>query len=174
MSILRHIRAVLLLPAMVTIVVPGIIIFRTKAVDIGWSLSSPLRFAPVLGGIVLTGLGLTLIVKTISLFATIGEGTLAPWEPPKRLVVRGVYRHVRNPMISGVFFVLAGESVFFGSVPVFTWFIIFLLCNLVYIPLLEEPSLESRFGEDYVLYRRNVPRWIPRVRPWDEANSRTR
>jgi protein-S-isoprenylcysteine O-methyltransferase Ste14 len=156
---------------MVTVVLPGIIIFRTKAVDIGWSLASPLSLAPVLGGIVLTGLGLTLMVKTITLFATIGKGTLAPWEPPTRLVVRGIYRHVRNPMIIGVFLVLAGESVFFGSFPVFTWFIIVLLGNLIYIPLLEEHGLESRFGEDYVLYKRNVPRWIPRVRPWDQSNS---
>ena len=55
------------------------------------------------------------MVWTNRLFATIGHGTLAPWNPPEKLVVRGVYRHVRNPMITGVFCILLGEAVFFGS-----------------------------------------------------------
>lgn len=104
---------------------------------------------------------------TISIFATIGEGTLAPWDPPKRLVVRGVYRHVRNPMISGVLFVLLGEAILFGSMPVFVWFGVFALINAIYIPFVEERALENRFGDDYRLYKQNVPRWIPRLEAWD-------
>lgn len=168
MSALGHIRAILLLPTVVAVIVPGIIILRTKAADFGWSLTFPLSLVPLLLGILLMGLGLTLMLKTITLFAVVGKGTLAPWEPPRKLVARGIYRYVRNPMISGVFFVLVGEATVFGSRPLFTWFIIFLLINLIYIPLLEEPMLEKRFGQDYLLYKRNVPRWIPRLRPWDE------
>jgi protein-S-isoprenylcysteine O-methyltransferase Ste14 len=118
--------------------------------------------------------GLVLMVKSITLFATIGKGTLAPWDPTQKLVVHGVYRHLRNPMISGVFCLLLGETILFGSIPLFYWFALFCLVNLVYIPLFEEPALTRRFGEDYKLYQRNVPRWIPRLKPWDVTLGKTK
>lgn len=114
-------------------------------------------------------LGLVLVVATIRLFVTVGKGTLAPWIPTQRLVVQGIYRHVRNPMISGVFFVLLGEAVLAASLPIFCWFVVFVVGNAVYIPLAEEPGLVQRFGADYEEYRRNVPRWLPRLRPWDRS-----
>jgi protein-S-isoprenylcysteine O-methyltransferase Ste14 len=123
---------------------------------------------PVIGAFCIS-LGLLLKVATIRLFVTVGKGTLAPWEPTQRLVVRGVYRHVRNPMISGVLFILLGESVLTASLPVFCWFLLFALINATYIPLLEEPGLVNRFGEDYLEYKRNVPRWIPRWTPWESG-----
>ena len=92
------------------------------------------------------------------MFARIGDGTLAPWDPTHKMVVQGVYRHVRNPMISGVFCVLLGEAVLFGSLVVFGWFVLFLLANLLYIPGLEERDLEKRFWEAYRQYKRNVSR----------------
>jgi len=103
------------------------------------------------------------------LFVTVGKGTLAPWDPTQKLVVAGVYRHVRNPMIGGVFCVLLGEAVLWASLSLLCWFLFFLLLNLIYIPLLEEPRLERRFGQDYLLYKANVRRWIPRWRPWIPA-----
>ena len=167
MSIFKHIQSIILLPTMVTVVIPGIILFRTGTVNIGWSLTPPLNLAPSLSGIALIVLGLTLMAKTIALFATVGHGTLAPWAPPERLVVRGIYRHVRNPMISGVLCVLCGETLLIGSIPLLKWFGLFFLINLIYIPLLEEPGLEQRFEQPYRVYRQNVPRWIPRLKPWD-------
>jgi protein-S-isoprenylcysteine O-methyltransferase Ste14 len=116
-------------------------------------------------------LGLMLMVATIRLFVTVGKGTLAPWEPTQRLVLRGVYRHVRNPMIAGVFFVLLGEAVLAASLPMLGWFAVFVVVNAVYIPLAEEPGLVRRFGDEYLPYQRNVPRWIPRVRPWTGGKS---
>ena len=86
-------------------------------------------------------------------------------------MVRGVYRYVPNPMISGVGFVLLGESVLTASLPLFYWFLIFGIINTIYIPLLEEPGLVYRFGEEYVAYKRNVPRWIPRPTPWENGMS---
>lgn len=167
MSIIKHIQSIILLPTMVTIVIPGIILSITGTVNIGWSLTPPLNLAPSLSGVVLIVLGLTLMAKTIALFATVGRGTLAPWAPPERLVVRGIYRHVRNPMISGVLCVLCGEASLIGSIPLLAWFSMFLLINLIYIPLLEEPGLEERFGQPYRFYKQNVPRWIPRLKPWN-------
>jgi hypothetical protein len=64
-----------------------------------------------------------------------------------------------------VFCMLLGEAVLLGSPPLFVWFLIVFAANAVYIPLIEERSLESRFGDEYVTYRRNVPRWIPRLIP---------
>jgi protein-S-isoprenylcysteine O-methyltransferase Ste14 len=82
------------------------------------------------------------------------------------LVVQGPYRHVRNPMISGVLGVLLGESALLGSLPLLAWSGVFWLANAVYIPLVEERGLEDRFGDDYRAYREHVPRWLPRLSPW--------
>ena len=70
-------------------------------------------------------------------------------------------------MMLGVFCILLGEAVFFGSLPLLGWLAVAVLVNLVYIPLSEEPGLVKRFGEDYLLYKENVPRWIPRWRAWE-------
>lgn len=170
MDTLKLVQAIVLLPGMATIVIPGIIIFSTGGVNPGCSLPSPLNFIPLVLGGCLIGAGLVLMVKTIILFATVGKGTLAPWMPTQKLVLRGVYRSVRNPMISGVFCVLLGEAAFFGSLPLLCWFLTFVFVNAIYIPLFEEPGLEKRFGDAYVQYKKNVPRWIPRFRPWDAAD----
>jgi protein-S-isoprenylcysteine O-methyltransferase Ste14 len=86
--------------------------------------------------------------------------------PTQKLVVRGIYRHVRNPMISGVCAILLGEALVFGSFNLLFWFGFVVLLNMIYLPLVEEPGLEERFGDDYLRYKQNVPRWIPRLRPW--------
>src|SRR5262249_5094007 len=79
--------------------------------------------------------------------------------------------HVRNPMISGVFFVLLGEAVLAASLPLLGWFAAFVVVNAVYIPLAEEPGLVKRFGGDYLAYRQNGPSWIPSLRPWEGGKS---
>ena len=104
-------------------------------------------------------------------FAGEGRGTLAPWDPPRRLVVRGPYRCVRNPMISGVAFVLVGLALAMRSWPHLIWAAVFGGINLLFIPLIEEPILERQFGEDYRAYRRRVPRFVPLVRPWRQAHA---
>ncbi len=164
---MKHLRAILLLPFLVTVVVPGVILGLTgpDTLCLWQSVPATRVGLPVVGG-ALMGLGLVLLIATIWLFVTVGKGTLAPWNPTQRLVVRGVYRHVRNPMIAGVFFVLLGEAVLAASLPLLGWFAVFVVANAVYIPLAEEPGLVKRFGSDYLTYRQNVPRWIPRLRGW--------
>jgi protein-S-isoprenylcysteine O-methyltransferase Ste14 len=125
----------------------------------------------VLIGIVAIGLGLALFIASLRRFAAEGQGTLAPWDPPRRLVVRGPYRRVRNPMISGVIFVLAGEAALLRSMPHLEWALTFVAINLIYIPLLEEPMLGARFGADYERYRAHVPRFLPRWRAWDGVDD---
>jgi protein-S-isoprenylcysteine O-methyltransferase Ste14 len=114
----KHLRAVLLLPFMVTVVIPSIFLWRTGLTTRGLWQAVPATCVgfSVLGGALIC-LGLLLMVATIRLFVTVGQGTLAPWNSTQRLVVRGVYRHVRNPMIAGVFFILLGEAVLAVSLP---------------------------------------------------------
>ncbi len=162
----QMIRAIALLPGMVLIVVPALVLHTTRSLNPGWSLPAPWSGATILLGALLILLGVSLMAGTIRLFVAVGRGTLAPWNPTQRLVVRGPYRHVRNPMISGVLCVLLGEAILLGSLVILAWFACFALINLIYIPLAEEPGLLRRFGEDYRLYREHVPRWIPRRRPW--------
>ena len=161
MSAWRHLRAIALLPFSAAVLVPALIVWRTDEAGVRWWLAVP--------GIALIGLGLALVVETVALFVRLGRGTLAPWDPTTRLVVRGPYRRVRNPMITGVLFVLLGEAALFGSVPLLIWSAAFFAVNAVYMPLVEEPGLRRRFGEGYDAYRAAVPRWIPRLRPWDPS-----
>jgi protein-S-isoprenylcysteine O-methyltransferase Ste14 len=102
----------------------------------------------------------------VLLFARVGRGTLAPWDPTRRLVIVGPYRHVRNPMITGVGSMLAGEMLYSHSPRIAAWLLLFVAINHAYFLLLEEPGLAVRFGEEYERYRLNVPRWLPRRTGW--------
>ena len=163
----KHIRAILLLPVIVTLVIPALLTRLTAPARLGWPLPSPWLLLLSLLGCLLMGTGIAILVHTIRLLALRGQGTLAPWDPTLKLVVHSVYRHVRNPMISGVLAILLAEALLLGSLAVLGWFSLFLIVNLVYMPLVEERALEKRFGTEYARYRQNVPAWIPRLRPWD-------
>jgi len=91
---------------------------------------------------------------------------LAPWSPTRKLVTNGIYAYVRNPMILGVFIVLIGESLTFHSINIFAWALVFFIINSIYFIVSEEPGLANRFGREYLEYKQNVPRWIPRLNPW--------
>lgn len=110
--------------------------------------------------------GLILFFYTLFLFVRIGKGTLAPWTRKHKLIVKGPYRYCRNPMITGVLFILIGESFFLSSANILEWTGIFFLINNIYFPLFEEPDLYNTFGEDYKQYKKNVPRWLPRFTPY--------
>ncbi len=163
---LKHLRAVLALPVVVTVVIPALLLYSAAPARFAPALPTPIALAACLCGAGLLCIGLALMVATNILFDRVGQGTLAPWSPPRRLVVRGVYRHVRNPMISGVFCILLGEAMLLLSPALLGWFLVFLCVNLIYIPLVEEPGLARRFGDEYRSYKAHVPRWIPRRRGW--------
>ena len=146
---------------------------RDDTLGIWRSIPASRVVLPILGGACLVS-GIVLAVATIRLFMTVGEGTIAPWDPPQRLVVRGVYRHVRNPMISGLCLVLLGEALLAASLPLLGLFAFGVIINAIYIPLSEEPGLARRFGDDYLDYKRNVPRWVPRLRPWRAMRFKAR
>jgi protein-S-isoprenylcysteine O-methyltransferase Ste14 len=117
-------------------------------------------------GLFIMILGLALMTVTIMSFIKTGRGTLAPWSPTKKLITTGLYGYVRNPMILGVFTVLIGESVAILSHRIFIWALIFFLVNNVWFLIYEEPGLGRKFGDEYKEYKKNVPRWIPRLTPY--------
>jgi len=166
---LRHLLAVVVLPFTVTVVIP-VWLARRRGVTLA-ARSSLSEIAPQTVGLALLAIGALLFAASLRRFVTEGRGTLAPWDPPRRLVVRGPYRHVRNPMISGVVLVLFGEALVLLSRPHLLWALTFLAINALYIPLLEESLLAQRFGADYREYCRNVPRLLPRLRPWSRRDG---
>lgn len=166
MSGWRQARAIAVLPGNVTVVVPAVILAFLEEPTFGWGLGGAAGLLTALVGIALIGCGFGVWLWTVRLLSRIGKGTLAPWDPTSRLVVAGPYRHMRNPMITAVVTVLIGEGLLFGSVWILAWAALFVACNQVFFLLSEEPGLERRFGEEYRAFKRNVPRWVPRRRPW--------
>ncbi|MCA1816844.1 MAG: isoprenylcysteine carboxylmethyltransferase family protein [Acidobacteria bacterium] len=100
-------------------------------------------------------------------FATHGRGSPAPIAPPKELVARGLYRHVRNPMYVGVAAILLGESLLFASLALLWYAVAVVFGFNLFVLLYEEPTLRRKFGDSYERYCREVPRWIPRLRAGD-------
>lgn len=158
-TLLKHLRDIILLPVTVTCIVPYWIYDSAET----FFISSP--YAKAAGACVALA-GMILFFYTLFLFDTIGKGTLAPWTRKHKLIVKGPYKYCRNPMITGVLFILIGESFILSSANILEWTGIFFLINNVYFPLFEEPYLYNTFGEDYKQYKKNVPRWLPRFTPY--------
>jgi protein-S-isoprenylcysteine O-methyltransferase Ste14 len=157
---LRHLLAILMLPFVVVVLVPRwLLAGAAPDASVGWRHLA----ARALGAVVFL-VGLSLFAWCLTLFARVGQGTLAPWDPTRRLVAAGPYRHTRNPMITAVVTMLAGEAIFFQSARVAWWMATFAALNHLYFLFLEEPGLVARFGADYERYRAAVPRWLPRMR----------
>src|SRR5215210_1571512 len=143
LMLLRHLVAVAALPFVMTAAIP-VWLARRDHMWISPAATLPLILVQ-LAGLLFIALGIVLFASTLRRFATEGKGTLAPWDPPRKLVVHGPYRYVRNPMISGVLIIILGEALVLLSTPHFWWVLTFFAINAVYIPLLEEPMLQSRF-----------------------------
>ena len=143
----------LILPFTVLILIPA-------AIEKNWTISSVPIFT---AGILVVLAGTFLLTINIRSFITIRKGTLAPWFPTGKLIVIGIYGYVRNPMISGVLTILLGESIAISSIRIFAWMILFFIINNLFFLIYEEPNLRKRFGQNYLEYQKEVPRWIPRL-----------
>ena len=164
LMIARHLLSIAILPFTVTVIVPW---WLSHANGAGWTTPADSgSIALVVLGAALLPAGIVLFVASLRRFAREGEGTLAPWDPPRKFVVTGPYRFVRNPMISGVILILLAEAALLRSRSHLTWALLFVAGNAVMIPLVEEPVLRARFGAAYEEYSRNVGRLIPRLTPW--------
>jgi len=156
----RSIFFVVLLPGTVAGYVP----FRLlrSAGQLRWpvlSLPTCLAALPIL-------VGAAVLLTSVWEFFAAGHGTLAPIDPPRQLVLSGLYRFTRNPMYNGVVAVLLGQAWFFSSVRLLEYAATVLVCFHLFVVLYEKPSLESRFDESYLSYCKAVPRWGFTVHPF--------
>jgi len=144
---------------MVPVVVTGVVPFMLAAND-------PYKGAGNLSGLLLIGIGLTILLWCVRDFYVSGKGTLAPWDPPKKLVTVGLYRYVRNPMYVGVVFILSGWAVVTAS-PIILGFTLFLfMAFYLRVKTHEEPWAEANFGAEWLAYKSNVPRWLPQLKAY--------
>ena len=158
----RHLLSILVAPVTVTLVIPALIVIASGGMRRG-------PFGLVTIGGLLIAVGLALMIWTITLFDRVGQGTLGVGDllgEPVHLVVRGPYRRVRNPMIGGVLCILLGEAAIAASGWLLLWFATFFTLLATVIRFWEEPHLVTRYGDEYLDYRRNVPAWIPRISAW--------
>jgi protein-S-isoprenylcysteine O-methyltransferase Ste14 len=153
MVLLKTIVFTFLVPGTVTILVPY------------WLLSSrsvPPEPSPVryLGALPIL-IGAAIYIWCAWDFTFAGRGTPAPIDPPKELVVRGLYRYVRNPIYIGILLILLGEAFLFASQRLFAYVAVMFMLYFLVVILYEEPTLKHKFGESYRRYCKDVPRWIP-------------
>lgn len=114
------------------------------------------------GGMILGAVGAALAITCIFTFVFVGRGTPAPFDPPRRLVVQGPYRLVRNPMYLGAGLALCGAALFYQSIPLLGYAVLFLLITHVFVVSYEEPTLRRTFDGEYEVYCRRVGRWWPK------------
>jgi protein-S-isoprenylcysteine O-methyltransferase Ste14 len=117
-------------------------------------------------GAILVAFGLVIVADSFARFALEGIGTPAPPFPTRHLVVTGLYRRVRNPMYVAVVAMILGQALLFASLGLLVYGALTWLCTHVFVVGYEEPTLREQFGREYEIYRANVPRWLPRIRPW--------
>jgi protein-S-isoprenylcysteine O-methyltransferase Ste14 len=138
----------------------------------GVTRPSPVGRVQIIGAII-TVLGAVLALWCVITFAMVGRGTPAPFDPPRRLVVAGPYGYVRNPMYLGAGLALAGAAIFYETVTLGLFLLLFLVATHAFVVLYEEPTLRRSFGDEYAGYCARVDRWLPR-RPRVGESSESR
>ncbi len=165
MNLFKTLVFSILVPGTLTVVLPYWLLASADGKS-GWELGW-LRWL----GILPISLGVLIYLRCAGDFAFGGKGTPAPMDPPKELVVQGLYRYMRNPMYVGVIAILLGESLLFESLALLKLAGVSYVTFFLFVLLYEEPTLTRRFGSSYRNYRRMVPRWIPRLKGTREKSS---
>ena len=164
---LRALLFLILLPGTVAGYVPLQIVAAT---DPGFSID--FKVSSIAASCLIV-LGACVLLRCVWDFFAVGRGTLAPLNPPKHLVVNGLYRFTRNPMYNGVLAVILGEAWLFRSTPLLKYAAVVFVLFSVFVVVYEEPALDAQFGESYRAYRRAVPRWGFTTRPYIDQGVRT-
>ena len=151
----RALGAFLVLPGMAAGLIPALIFFF-----------DPWREGGLSVGYLFTGLGLFLLLWCVRDFYVAGKGTLAPWDPPRSLVIVGLYGYVRNPMYISVLMILAGWCLVGSSVLLVVYSFLMAVMFHLRVTRNEEHWLAREFPEDWSRYSQSVDRWLPRLRPW--------
>lgn len=138
-----------------------------------WMAGGRLLSQPGPAAIVLMAIGGAIVLRCVFDFAWRGLGTPAPFDPPRRLVVTGLYRWVRNPMYVGMGLFLIGEALLLPAIMREMLIMVAILWGVVtlFIMVYEEPTLRRMFGDEYQHYCRNVRRWVPRLTPFDNQTT---
>ena len=147
------------------VVAPGVVAGLVPWLLTGWHVNAspwPLRAL----GLVLLVAGTTFLVTAFVRFVVEGLGTPAPVAPPTRLVIGGIYRYVRNPMYLAVLACIVGQALLLGRPVLWIDALVTGVAVVSFVRLYEEPNLAEQFGDEYQAYRRAVPGWWPRLRPW--------
>ncbi len=136
--------------------------FRVPAGEAAWQIL-------VAGALIVAGL--MPLFESILRFIYVGKGTLVPTHATEHLVVSGLYRFVRNPMYVGVLSVLAGEALLFWNRSLLNEAVAVCIGADLFVLFYEEPTLARRYPEEYALYKSHVPRWLPRLTPWNGGQT---
>jgi protein-S-isoprenylcysteine O-methyltransferase Ste14 len=131
----------------------------------GWESRDPAVAWKLLGGVLIVA-GAAVLVHAFARFVIEGLGTPAPVAPPSQLVIGGLYRHVRNPMYLAVATTIVGQAAQLGRPALLLYAALFMAVVVAFVYGYEQPTLAGQFGAEYEEYRRNVPAWVPRLRPW--------
>ena len=155
----------LLMPGTITFLIPYFILHRPGIADLpGFSVTAVFS---IIAGLA----GFTVLLHCIWGFAFHGKGTLAPIDPPKVLVVHGLFRHTRNPMYLAIIVVLLSEALFFYSLSLLIYAAVAFLSFHLFVILYEEPHLRTQFGESYEEYFKSTPRWRITTRAFIPSNN---
>jgi len=147
-------------------VAPGVVVGLVPWWLTGWDSRDPMPYGwPVrLIGIVLVVAGAAVLLSAFARFVRDGIGTPAPVAPTQHLVVRGLYRHVRNPMYLAVWSGILGQAVLLAQMSLLWWLLAVVLATTAFVRFYEEPTLRRQFPDEYDAYLAEVPGWIPRLR----------
>jgi protein-S-isoprenylcysteine O-methyltransferase Ste14 len=151
------------------VLAPGVVAGYVPWWISGWRVHASFRgfiFVRIVGAIFILA-GIPVLVECFARFAVEGIGTPAPVFPTEHLVVKGFYRFVRNPMYVSVLALLLGQAMFLGDIDILEYAVCAWLAAHLFVISYEEPTLRRTFRAEYEAYRTNVPRWIPRLSPWD-------
>ncbi len=142
----------------------GIVLVYLPSRFLSWSgvVAPATTGASQVAGMIMVAIGTAIALWCVLTFVFIGKGTPAPFDPPRKLVIRGPYRFVRNPMYIGAGMTLAGAAVFYQSLSIFIYTGLFFLITHLFVVLYEEPTLRRTFGDEYETYFRRVRRWLPK------------
>ena len=147
---------------------PGVVAGLVPWWFTGWRFDTPLPFwTPfrIVGGVLIVA-AIAVLLGSFARFVAEGVGTPAPVAPPQHLVIGGLYRYVRNPMYVAVVTAISGQALLFGRLLLLVYALVVLATTFAFVRLYEEPALIEKFGAEYDQYRRHVPGWWPRLRPW--------
>jgi protein-S-isoprenylcysteine O-methyltransferase Ste14 len=141
----------------------GFVLVYLPARFLSWSgIVAPATTGPAqVAGIMLVTIGTAIALWCVFTFVFIGKGTPAPFDPPRKLVIRGPYRFVRNPMYIGAGMTLAGAALYYQSLSILFYTGLFFLVTHLFVVLYEEPTLRRTFGDEYEAYCRRTTRWWP-------------